>query len=191
MSAEVADIERRVRALLESDRVTAATRLALVARLDWRRETLRTFTAAEAETLAAAAARLLPTPGLGERIDAIGRLDAALASGPGDGWRYAELPTDIEAYRAAARGLDACARALGQDRFVALAHEAQDEVLRAVQDGVPTPAWSCSASLWFKDFLAALSEIVFGHPLVQEQMGYDGMADAHGWSAADVTGPHA
>ena len=97
----------------------------------------------------------------------------------------------MEAYRVAARGLDACARVAGAGRFGELAPGAQDLVLETVQGGAPLPPWSFPSALWFRDFLAALSEIVFSHPLVQVQMGYHGMADAHGWSADAVTGPHA
>ncbi len=52
---------------------------------------------------------MLPQAGPG-KIDLARRIDARLASGTGDGWRFAALPPDAEAYERALRTLDAAAR---------------------------------------------------------------------------------
>lgn len=182
MTHDADDLDRRVRALLACDRVTAPTRRVLLARLDRAPAPPRVLTARQAAVLAAAAARLIPLPGLEDRLDLAGRLDAELADGPGDGWRYADCPPDAELQRAGLDGLDAAARAAHGAGFAELDDAARDALLAAAQAGAPPgPAWAAPPARWFEETLAALTELAYGHPLVQVAIGYDGMADARGW----------
>ena len=180
--ASLPELEAQARALLASDRVTAPTRRVLLARLDAAPVAARVLDPSAFATLTAAAARLVPLGGLQDRVDLAGRLDAQLAVGPGDGWRYAEAPSDLEAMRAGLAALDAHAGASG---FAALAPERQDALLHAAQAG--GEGWPPFAARWFEDLLAALCHLAYAHPLVQLDIGYDGMADAHGFQRTDFT----
>jgi hypothetical protein len=62
----------------------------------------------ELDTLCHVLARVIPQlPGEGEvEIDLAAALDQQLADAKGDGWRYASLPGDLDAYRAGLLLLD-------------------------------------------------------------------------------------
>ena len=174
-----------VLALIESDRVTPPTRRALLDRLDEPAGPPHFFAPDAFATMAAACERLIPQPDRDRPIQLALRLDRRLADGEGDGWRYAKMPSDAEVFRQGALGLDQAATALFGQAFVALAGESQDAVLRAVQGGSASgAAWAdMSAACYFEELLALVVDIYYAHPLAQAEIGYVGMADAHGWRA--------
>jgi hypothetical protein len=173
--------------LLASDRLSAPTRDALKTRLERRYGAPRLFDAIQMQTLRAAAARLIPAPGVADAVDLAGALDAALAQGDGDGWRYADLPPDRALHSLGLDALDAAARRRFASGFEALNAEAQDELLRAAADGrLDSGVEDLDSARWFEELLVLLVELHFSHPLVQVAMGYDGMADAHGVQAVGL-----
>jgi choline dehydrogenase-like flavoprotein len=95
------------------------------------------------------------------------------------------MPPDGKAFVRAMTGLDEAATALFGDVFCALEGAAQDEVLARVQAGNPPgTVWqSMSSQRFFEDLLAELAECYYSDPISQEEIGYVGMADAHGWGA--------
>ncbi len=78
--------------------------------------------------------RVLPQPHA-LRIAIEARIDAMLASGEGDGWRFALLPPDADAYRIALRTLQKAARAAHGCDFEALEGRHQDELAGAGRRG--------------------------------------------------------
>jgi hypothetical protein len=38
-------------------------------------------------------------------------------------------------------------------------------------------------ALYFEELLALVVDVYYAHPLASEEIGYIGMADAHGWQA--------
>lgn len=172
----LAALEERARALLASDRLTAPTRRALAERLGERAGEPQALSARQLATLRAVAKRLVPLDELDEAVDPAARLDAALAKGTGDGWRYADMPPDAQAIAA---GLDR----LGRDGFLDLSGEAQDAVLAKVREGVAD--WPVPSARWFEEALSQLVQLAYAHPLLQLSIGYDGMADANGWPVVD------
>lgn len=169
-----------VRALLRTEAVTEPTRKALEERLAAPAVTVPRFLDQGGfATLQAVCARLLP----GSGIDVAGPIDARLADGAGDGWRYDALPPDRDAYRMGMAGFDAAAQALFGRDFIGLPGADQDKVVQAVQDGSPPgAAWEhLPAARFFEELLAEATEVHFAHPLAQESIGYTGMADAPGW----------
>lgn len=181
-----------VRALLDTAHVTPATRAALRARLDGDGRAAsgcdaapRFLDAPALATLRAACARLVSQPDGAPPIDLVAMVDARLAAGAGNGWRYAALPPDGDAYRVGARGLDESARAAYGVAFAALTAAHQDALLHAVQSGaVRGGAWdTVPPARWFEELLAELVECYYSHPLAQEEIGYVGMADVPGWPA--------
>lgn len=175
-----------VRALLETDLITAPTRRALQARLA-RQDVAqaRFFDARSFVTLRAACARLIPQPERSQPIDIAGAIDERLADGEGDGWRYDTMPPDGEAHRRGLRGVNESASAMFDAAFHQLEAAKQDDVLRAIQRSeVHGGVWdTLPAGRFFEELLAGAAEAYYAHPLAQEEIGYVGMADATGWHA--------
>ncbi len=180
-------LERRAREVLAGDTVTAATRRAFASRLQLPAAG-GVLAAPQRATLAAVAARLLPLGALGHRIDLAARADHLLAQGPGDGWRYADMPADRQAWIAGLDALEASAAAAHDRAFIALAPDEQDRLLRHVQAGDPPgPPWPLPPARWFEEVLAALTELAYGDLRLLVAIGYDGFADADGWQGDPLT----
>lgn len=184
-----------VRALLATDLVTAPTREALAARLaPGGGDAPRFFDAAAYATLSAACSRLVPQPDRPDPVDLAAGIDRRLAEDASDGWRYDDMPPDRDAYRLGLRGLDESARAMFDAGFAALAGAAQDAVLDAVQCGeAPGESWrAVPAQHFFEELLAECVEGYYSAPVAQDEIGYVGFADAHGWQAvgAEQLEPH-
>ena len=96
--------ESEYRALLASGRVSRATRAALESRdrPDDPAYAPVALDAAALRTLRAMVDRVIPQRGA-LHIDLAARIDAQLDSANGDGWRFARLPADADAYRAGPR----------------------------------------------------------------------------------------
>ncbi|WP_324674477.1 gluconate 2-dehydrogenase subunit 3 family protein [Hymenobacter sp. GOD-10R] len=172
-----------VRALLDTDLVTEATRAALESRLQTPSLEPQFFDGTTYELLRAVAARLFPQPDRTEPIELAALIDERLLTGQSDGWRYDALPPDREAYRLGLGGINESAQLLFQQSFLSLAPEQQDAVLTAVQHGeAPGKTWeTLPAVRFFEELLAELTENYYAHPLAQEEIGYVGMADVPGW----------
>ncbi|RPD50465.1 gluconate 2-dehydrogenase subunit 3 family protein [Hymenobacter sediminis] len=172
-----------VRALLQTDLVTEATRAALLARLDTTPYTPQLFEATTYELLRAVAARIYPQPDREQPIELAAVVDKRLAEGQSDGWRYDAMPPDREAYRLGLGGINQAAQALFGQPFMELTETRQDEVLEAVAAGsAPGDNWQqLPMDRFFEELLAELTEAYYSHPLAQEEIGYVGMADVPGW----------
>jgi hypothetical protein len=182
---DLTDLIARTERLLASDRLTAPTRAALRARLDQRYGAPRLLDDVQMRTLGAVSGRLIPGPDLAAAVDLAGALDAALAEGEGDGWRYAEAPPDPRMYALGLDALNAEALARFASPFSRLGSDRQDALLSAAAAGdLEIPG--VDAARWFEELLCALVELYYAHPLVQVAIGYDGMADAHGVQAVGL-----
>lgn len=167
------------RAFIESSRVSRQTRETLLARAQPDDPAYRStaLTMDQLATLRTVLDRVLPQTGP-VRIDLGARIDAMLAAGQGDGWRFAALPPDAEAYRAALR-------TLGAHGFAALDVHRQDEALRLIAaGGLPdrTPAEpglldAEQMRLWFEDLRADAVRLYVGHPATLARMGYSGIGN--------------
>ena len=175
-----------VRALLDTDLVTPATRTALTSRLEPPSEGAkpRFFSDHDFTTLTAALARLLADPAQPSARELALAIDSRLAGGKADGWRYDALPPDGEAATLGLRGLDQASLLMHQADFAELQPEQQNAVLTAVQAGhAPGDIWeTLPGALYFEDLLAEAASYYYSHPIAQEGIGYVGMADAHGWT---------
>lgn len=120
----------------------------------------RALTRAQLDVLRAVAARVVPQDGA--PIDLAARVEAQLAAGKGRGWRFADLPPDVDAYSAA---LDA----LGD--FRSLTAEQQDERLTRIADGHD---W---LGKWFEDVADDLIKTWLAHPASLHRVGFDAYAN--------------
>ncbi len=183
--------EGTVQHLLDTDLVTRKTREVLDGRVQAcaqpSRPPPRFFSDAEIRTLAAVCARLIPQPGREHPIDIARAIDERLAQGKSDGWRYDSMPPDADAYRLELRGLDETARIMfgtgGDHRFESLSTAQQDMVLAAVKRGdAQGVVWTIMpATTFMEELLAEAVEFYYSHPLAEDEIGFAGMADAHGW----------
>lgn len=176
-----------VRALLQSDHVSPATRRVLVERMS-RVPTHgdgNFFPESEYSILRAICARLTGADSLSSAVDVAQVIDTRLARGETDGWRFADHPNDGQAWRVAIAAINALAHHDFSDRFTFLSGDQQDAILAAVQIGDRRAGdWQgVDPRYFFTDLLAEVAETFYGHPLVQEEIGYVGMADLPRWQA--------
>ncbi|MBC8152408.1 MAG: gluconate 2-dehydrogenase subunit 3 family protein [Bacteroidetes bacterium] len=177
-----------VRALLDTDLVTPATRRALQDRLTATSRPPQFFTAAEFALLKRIADRLIPQPDRTHPIDLVGDIDQRLTDGTTDGWRYDAMPADGDAFRLGLQGIDETAQTTYNQSFLSLTDAEQDDVLLRIQrnDAGLSRVWQqLPADRFFEELLAEVTGIYYAHPLGQEEIGYAGMADA---IAADPPG---
>lgn len=172
-----------VRAVLATDHVTAPTAAALRRRQQPVDPHLNRLGATGIALLVAICDRLIPQADRDEPIDIVARLHRDVAAGGGDGWRYASLPADGTALVAGVAAVEASAHAMTGRGFLDLDEASRDAVLDAVQCGAALgAAWrELDQKRWFEELLVMVTEIYYGHPIAQEEIGYLGMADAHGW----------
>lgn len=172
-----------VRAVLDTDLVTSPTAAALKQRLGPVNAHVGLLDERGLALLDAVCGQLIPQNDRAAPIDIAGRLHSRVATGGGDGWRYAVLPADGIALRDGVTGIDESALVLTGHGFVELSDDQRDTVLAAVQSGVaPGGTWArIDPKRWFEELLVAITAIYYSHPLAQEEIGYLGMADAHGW----------
>ena len=174
-------------ALIESDRVSARTRDILLerGRPDDPSATPAALTAEAFAVLRAVVDRVVPQPDE-RRIAIAARLDTMLASGEGDGWRFALLPPDAEAYRIALRTLQKAARAAHGCDFESLDGRHQDGLLERAAEGqlvvsgadADEPSFSArQMKLWFEDLRGDAVKIFVAHPATLARMGYSGIAN--------------
>jgi pimeloyl-ACP methyl ester carboxylesterase len=161
--------------LIASDRVSARTRRVMLARLDEPGDAPRALSPAQRALLTGLLGRIIPQRGT--RIDLAARIDAGLAAGGGDGWRFAELPPDAEAWR---RGLDTVLA--GVPDFAALDDAGKDAAIDRIAAGrVASDAdgrlSSAQMVLWFQDVQAEAVRTFLSHPAAQAWLRYDGFAD--------------
>jgi pimeloyl-ACP methyl ester carboxylesterase len=160
-------------ALLASDRVGRRTRAAMLARMRpvaatmWRDD--------ERATAAALVARILP--GCGDACDLADRILSGVAEGAGDGWRFAVLPPDAEAWR---RGLATLDTVTGG--FATLPPAVQTTWLDRIAAGEvgtaddPARLAPDQMALWFEDVRAETARVWMSLPATMAAIGYDGFA---------------
>jgi|GEM_PF-897515 len=175
------EVDPAFRALLASDHVSGRTRGILERRgaADAAFYQPRALTAGAFAILRAAVARVLPQEEVLEvPIDLAARIDTRLAT-RGDGWRFAELPPDAEAFEAALRTLDRAAVAMKGAPFVVLDGAAQDDLFRAIGDGsIRGEGLSAKQmGLWFTDLRADCVQAFLVHPAVMGRLGIESVAN--------------
>ncbi len=176
------------RDLIASSRVGKKTREALVARGapdDAAYEPAAVSSEAFA-VLRAVVNRVIPQTE-STTIDIAARIDRQLQSAVGDGWRFAALPPDAEAYNAGLSTLNEEARKAHGSVFADLDDAVQDELLTAVADGrlgsrsdaraLPQQLTAAQMRSWFEDLRADAVKTYVSHPATLARIGYSGIAN--------------
>ncbi len=192
--------ERFFQGLLLSKRVSPKTREVMETRLagaqDWNHQPTA-FTLAEFRTLRALAGRIVPDAG----FDLAARVDRQLAEAKGDGWRFAVLPPDVEAWHLGLHSLDLAAQRAHGVSFIALVPDQQDELLQQATAGRlgrgvlgalhlgplhlgdATDAYTAlQMKQWFGDVRAEFTRFYVGDPRTMDRIGYTGFADDLGFT---------
>ena len=167
--------------LIASDRVSRRMRAALAVRslADDPGYVPTMLTSAQLQTLRSVADAVVPQTG--PPIDLAARVDAQLATGRGDGWRFENLPPDRDAYTSAldmlagfdelpANDREACLERLAAGAFVGVATtgDGQHSSARLSPEQV---------KCWFEDLRADLVRIWLAHPATMARIGFDGFAN--------------
>lgn len=160
--------------LLNSTRVSSRMRAAVLERsAQPSRVGLEALSQAQLDVLIALTSRVLPGV---DANDLALRVAHAIASGRGDGWRFADLPSDADAWAWGLRLLDEVAGGFAQ-----LTVDAQDDLLRLVQQRRlrhPEIDESGRTRLahWFEDVCSLLARTWMSLPSTWDTIGFDGFA---------------
>ncbi len=156
--------------VIASDRVSRRVRAALAVRAlaDDADYAPRVLSAQQLRTLRAVADRVVPQTA--PSIDLAARIDAQLATHKGDGWRFANMPPDRDAYASALDGLAGFADLADDEQHGRLARLAAGELT--------APTLSAEQmKLWFEDLRADLVRLWVAHPATMARIGFDGFAN--------------
>lgn len=113
--------------------VTEATRRVLQTRLNAPEMPPHFFDGREFETMKSLCDALAPSKVVPCRFVA-GEIDSRHAENRGNGWRYAEMPTDAEVYRTALGEIDRIAEGNYGENFAALENQQRREILRRIKN---------------------------------------------------------
>jgi hypothetical protein len=119
-------------------------------------------------------------------VPLVAMIDARLAEQETDGWRYADLPQDGQAWRDSLAYLDSDAREKFSLGFAACPAADQQAVIQAVQDLGSDPWHGLIAahvwSLWTRYACTAF----YAHPLAWNEIGFPGPAYPRGYKNPGV-----
>jgi hypothetical protein len=144
----------------------------------------RFFSAAEWRALKAICDRIMPQPKDRPRVPLPAYVDEKMADGVLDGYRYAQLPPQGEAWRRGLAALDQEARDAHGVRFDELLPAQQDELLRLMQRGeLTSEAWGgMPCKLFFEHrVIPDITHAYYAHPLAWNEIGFGGPASPRGY----------
>ncbi len=163
--------------LLESAHLSSRTRALLLDRLDSPQERPCHLSLDSFSLLERICDDILPQHLLlpdGVNVPLAFLLDQAL-DGLRDGWRYADLPADKEAWEKGLHSIEAHAHARHHRSYHTLSSAQRGELLDHALEGtlpeaVPTSLTPHQMSLWSCDLRADIIGTFFAHPVVQEAL---------------------
>jgi hypothetical protein len=144
----------------------------------------RFFSAQEWTTLEAICDRIMPQPDDRPKAPLSAYVDQKMADDIGDGYRYAVLPHQGEAWRRGLRAIDEAAQSAFGGAFHTLLPERQDEILRRAQSGALTgEAWGGMPSQAFFEhrLLPDITHAYYATPAAWNEIGFGGPASPRGY----------
>lgn len=144
----------------------------------------RFFSAAEWRTLNAVCDRIMPQPADRPPVPLAAYVDQKIADRQLDGYRYAQLPPQDEAWRRGLAALDAAAEDAHAGPFHGLRPEQQDGLLRHMQQGELTgAAWGgMPCKLFFEHrVIPDITHAYYAHPVAWNEIGFGGPASPRGY----------
>ena len=161
----------------------AQTRAVIDARLAAPREP-RFFTAAEWRCLGAVCEQIMPQPRDRPPVPLPAYVDLKMRESLLDGYRYAAMPPQGEAWRRGLAALDQEAKLLDGAWFDALAPERQHLLLQRMQKGELTgEAWGqMPCALFFAHrVIPDITHAYYAHPVAWNEIGFGGPASPRGY----------
>mgnify|MGYP004710225037 FL=1 len=164
--------------ILDSDHLSTRTREILTSRLSVSTAQPRTLSLRAYAVLDALLPVLLPLDEIlpdSTDIAMTARIDAAL-SGPRDGWRFADLPPDAEAWESALLTLDDVAAEQHGLAFIHLAPDLRGTLLDAVMDGQiglerEGRLTASQMRRWAGDLRGEVVDCLMSDPRIQQALG--------------------
>jgi hypothetical protein len=159
------------------------TREVIDRRLAVRREP-RFFSPAEWRTLRAVCDRIMPQPKDRPPVPLPAYVDEKMADGVLDGYRYAQLPPQGEAWRRGLAALDQEAREAHGARFDELLPALQDALLHRMQRGeLKGEAWGgMPCKIFFEHrVIPDITHAYYSHPIAWNEIGFGGPASPRGY----------
>lgn len=144
----------------------------------------RFFSAEEWRTLGAICDRIMPQPKDRPPVPLPSYVDLKMADKVLDGYRYAQLPPQEEAWRRGLAALDQEARDAHGAPFHELAPARQDHLLRSMQRGELTgAAWGgMPCKMFFEHRLIPdITHAYYAHPFAWNEIGFGGPASPRGY----------
>jgi hypothetical protein len=145
------------------------------------------FTDDEARVMRAVCERVLPQDDRApdRRIPILNVIDERLATGRINGYRYADMPPDPQAYQLAIKGFEAMARSVGAVTFSELRLHQQDEALKSLHDGQPLAGDEFWRQMNVRRFWLMLvsdcAAAYYAHPWAWDEIGFGGPAYPRGY----------
>jgi hypothetical protein len=144
----------------------------------------RFFSPAEWQTLSAVCDRIMPQPKDRPPVPLPGCVDQKLADDLLDGYRYAQLPPQGEAWRRGLRALDQEAEKAHGEPFNGLPPDQQDGLLHRMQKGeLVDAAWAgMPCNLFFEHrVIPDITHAYYAHPIAWNEIGFGGPASPRGY----------
>lgn len=143
---------------------------------------IRFFTEEELLTITAICDRILPqddrTPE--RKIPIVPFIDERLHKNQIDGYRFADMPPDRDAYRMGIRAIDETARKIHQQPFVDLDPLKQEFILKSIHDGKKLAAhdiWEkMSIDRFWHLLVGDCVSVYYAHPWAWDEIGFGGPA---------------
>jgi len=142
------------------------------------------FDKSEWETLCAVCDRIMPQPMDRPPVPLAAYVDQKITSRHLDGYRYAELPPQGEAWKRGLAALDAEAQDAHGGHFHTLDGAQQDALLHRMQQGeLHGPAWGDMPCKPFFEHrvVADITHAYYGHPTAWNEIGFGGPASPRGY----------
>ncbi len=144
----------------------------------------RFFTPAEWTTLSALCDRIMPQPADRSPVPLPAYVDAKITEKHLDGYRYAPLPPQGEAWQRGLAALDAEAQDAHGGRFHTLPPRTQDALIKRMQDGeLKGDAWGGMPCKPFFEHrvIADITHAYYAHPVSWNEIGFGGPASPRGY----------
>ena len=172
-----------VTALINSDAVSDKTRQVLLERLEERQGHPLFFSTHHYDLLTTLCDILMAQNPDRRICNPAQSIDKRLAEEQSDGWRYDKMPNDKLAFTNGLNAVDEFAIALFEIPFLSITFAQQVALLEKIQAGeTQGNSWkNLTPELFFEDLLAEVTAIFYSHPLLQQEIGFVGMADVNGW----------
>ncbi len=143
---------------------------------------IRFFTDEQAELLKIVCDRIIPQDDREEsrRIPIVPMIDARLAEGKSDGYRYEHMPPDPDAHRLGLQAIEEMAQQAHGKSFAALSVRLQEELLQSIHDAKPighSEVWKqMPIHRFWMLLLTDCIDAYYAHPWAWDEIGFGGPA---------------